>query len=122
MIDFLLQYDKTDPFCHKIVVKQVERDADDFSDEDQPMGDIKGDNLSEGPDFSGNLTAREPGGALYKKSQTITNESSKDFEGGEEISPAETKKRYKEVEEVTFPSLDEALNMKFDLNNVTNIQ
>jgi hypothetical protein len=92
-----------------------------LSEDDEPLGDIKGDNISDGPDFGdGNLAARDPeDGAFYKKGATITSE--KDFEGGEETSPV-YKKRYKDVEEVTFPSLDEALKMNFDLNNVTNIQ
>ena len=30
--------------------------------------------------------------------------------------------RYKMVEEIGFPSLDEALEMTLDINNVTNIQ
>jgi hypothetical protein len=89
-----------------------------LSEDDEPLGDIKGDNISDGPDFGEGLAARDPKeGAFYKKG-TITSE--KDFEGGEETSPVD-KKRYKEVEEVTFPSLDEALKMTFDLNNVTNI-
>lgn len=29
--------------------------------------------------------------------------------------------KFKEVEEVSYPSLDEALEMKFELNNITNI-
>lgn len=41
----------TEPFCHKVVIKQVERDDVDLSDDDHPLGDIKGDNISEGPDF-----------------------------------------------------------------------
>jgi hypothetical protein len=53
-IDFLLQYDRTDPFCHKIIVKQVERDELDMSDTADPLGDIK-DDISDGPDF-GNLS------------------------------------------------------------------
>lgn len=91
-----------------------------MSEDDEPLGDIKGDDVSDGPDFgAGNLAARDPNeGAFYKKG-TITSE--KDFEGGEATSPVD-KKRYREVEDVTFPSLDEALKMNFDLNNVTNIQ
>ena len=30
---------------------KVEKDDIDLSDEDHPLGDIKGDNISEGPDF-----------------------------------------------------------------------
>lgn len=75
-IDFLLQYDKTDPFCHKIVIKQVERDEFDLSDEGAPMGDVKDDNLSDAPDFG--LEQRE-------SSQSVSKDGSeqKNFEGGE---------------------------------------
>lgn len=47
-IDFLLQYDETDPFCHKIVIKKVERDdLDNDNSGDELDGDINlDDNLS----------------------------------------------------------------------------
>ena len=57
-IDFLLQYDKTDPFCHKIVITKVERDELDMSG-DEDDGDIDmDDNLSNGPDFD-NIETRD---------------------------------------------------------------
>lgn len=97
-----------------------------MSEEGDPMGDIK-DDLSEGPDF----------GEIEQKDSQVSSQSKegseqKQFEGGEEaaINPQDeglqsnlkSEKRFKNVEEVTFPSLDEALNMKFDLNNITNMQ
>lgn len=98
-------------------MKKVERDDLDLSDDDQPLGDIRpDDNLPSGPDFN-NIEPRESQEAQYRKESVS---SDKQFEGGDEISPSG--RRYKEVEEVTFPSLDEALKMNFDLNNVTNIQ
>ena len=80
-IDFLLQYDRTEPFCHKIIVKQVERDADDFSDEDDPMGDIK-DDISDGPDFG--EIAQTDDDNLSSPSKEASEGDPKQFEGGEE--------------------------------------
>lgn len=114
-----------------------------MSDEHDPMGDIK-DDISDGPDF-GDLEKHDdgtPGAANLpgssKDESSPAQNSSQQFEGGEEAAkePQESsatrrremsgvqssKKKFKDVEEVTFPSLDEALNMKFDLNNVTNMQ
>ena len=103
------------------MIKQVERDDLDSDDAEGPMGDVKDDNLSDAPDF-GDLAQRE-------SSQSQSKEGSETkFEGGEPASdeagspvPDSSKKRFKDVEEVSFPSLDDALNMKFDLNNVTNM-
>jgi hypothetical protein len=38
--DFMLKYDKTDPFCYKVVKKMVE--CSDSDDDLPPMGDIEG--------------------------------------------------------------------------------
>ena len=77
--------------------------------------------MSEGPDFN-NIVPRDP---YQERTESKEGSDQKEFEGGEEgeeIEPAKTdKKRYKEVEEVSFPSLDDALKMNFDLNNLTNI-
>ena len=60
--------------------------------------------------------------------------SSEQLEGGEElkeqileeaegpVSSDGEDSQFKILEEVTFPSLDDALELKFDLNNITNIQ
>lgn len=68
-IDFLLQYDKTDPFCHKIVIKKVERDDLDVSDEED--GDIGiEDNLSNGPDFDNIETRQRAEGDVSQELKT----------------------------------------------------
>jgi len=139
-IDFLLQYDQTDPFCHKIVIKKVERDElDNSGDEDD--GDIGiDDNLSNGPDFD-NIETRDraEGDVSQEKrnSEVVDQPQDDQHEGGsndaaavvetpddgllESNTEAFTGKKYKDVKEISFPSLDEAIDMKFDLNAVTNI-
>ena len=85
-----------------------------MSDEDHPLGDIRPDNISDGPDFGDLPQNKEQSEEPEKK------DSAGQYEGGEPNTASS--KKFKNIEEVTFPSLDEALNMKFELNNITNIQ
>ena len=135
LIDFLLQYDRTDPFCYKLVKKRVPRSLNDDYDPDDEETKLSGKgsinsntNLSDEKkdDQKSNSQAGYEGGSDDNKDKSP---AKKEKEKKEEAfvphgdsSSSNGDSQYKIVEEVQYPSLDEALDMKFDLNNSTNIQ
>ena len=84
--------------------------------------------MSEGPDFSDLKEKEKPEGPGSSGADSAPHEGGEQ-EGvtasgppeGVETNQPPSEKKYKNVEEVTFPSLDDAMNLKFDLNNVTSI-
>ena len=131
LVDFLRQYDRTEPGCCKIIMTRVARDTNDSLfdhldvDPESPRSDGQGPSSPLG-DI--NLAQAPPSG------EQKTEQSSEQLEGGEELkeqileeaegpnSSDGGSSQFRMVEEVTFPSLDDALELKFDLNNITNIQ
>lgn len=134
LVDFLGQYDRTEPGCCKIIRTRVERETNDSlfdhleMDPDSPRSGGQGQGTSS-PLGEVDLANEAPPSGEQK-----TELSSEQLEGGEElkeqileeaegpVSSDGANSQYRIVEEVTFPSLDDALELKFDLNNITNIQ
>lgn len=130
LVDFLLQYDRTDPIIYKLIEEvepygQVERvDESNLSGQGSINSDTK---LSDNNDDKDEKTERDDNNDDGSDNELNRSE----FEGGsgdpnQQIFhnnlSSETDSEFRNKQEVGYPSFEEAIEMKFDLNKVTNIQ
>ena len=135
LVDFVSLYDKSDPFSYKLIKKLIERkqsmgsfegeqvDAEAFDiekrDEEttqrsQSMNKPFEGGSEENLDLTGNPQTNDSPEKQQEQQQYETNMAQ--FKNSDS-----SNSQYKEVDIVSFPSLDDALEMKFDVNSVTSI-